>query len=58
MRDPMFDFESGEYLFSLSDDRAIDSDGDMFLRMSDCMAMDMETGELHMTSRWPDEREE
>lgn len=31
---------------------AIDSDGDMLMRMGDNMAMDMETGDLHFTSDW------
>lgn len=34
---------------------AIDSDGDLMMRMSDNMAMDMETGEMHFISGWSDE---
>lgn len=34
---------------------AIDSDGDMMMRMGDNMAMDMDSGELHIISSWEDE---
>lgn len=34
-----------------------DSDGNMMMRMSDNMAMDMDSGELHLTSSWDDDDE-
>jgi hypothetical protein len=34
---------------------AIDSDGDLLMRMGDNMAMDMDSGELHIISGWPNE---
>ena len=34
---------------------AIDSDGDMLMRMGDKMAMDMETGDIHFISDWSDD---
>lgn len=34
---------------------AIDSDGNMLIRMGDNMAMDMESGELYIVSSWEDE---
>ena len=30
-------------------------DGDMAMKMSDDMAMDMDSGEIHITSSWDDE---
>lgn len=30
----------------------MDMDGNMMMKMSDNMAMDMESGELHMISSW------
>ena len=33
---------------------AIDSDGDMLMRINDNMAMDIDTGELHFVSGWSD----
>ena len=34
---------------------AIDSDGDFLMRMGDNMAMDMDSGELHFISGWPND---
>ena len=36
----------------MSDDMGMDSDGDMMMRVGDNMAMDMDSGELHMVSGW------
>lgn len=46
------DYEDGNFAHAISDNMAIDSDGDMLMRMGDNMAMDMETGDLHFTSDW------
>ena len=43
---------------SISDNMAMDSDGDLMMRMGDHMAMDMDTGGIHMISSWPDDDEE
>ena len=50
-----FDFEDGSFAHSVSDNMAIDSGGDLLMRMGDNMAMDMDSGELHIISGWPDE---
>jgi hypothetical protein len=34
---------------------AIDSDGDLLMRIGDNMAMDMDSGEWHIISGWPNE---
>lgn len=47
-----YDFEDGDFAYSISDDMAIDSDGDLMLRMGDNMAMDMDSGDLHIISSW------
>lgn len=52
MKGPVYDYENGEYIYSTSDDLGMSSDGHMMMRMSDDMAMDMDTGELHMVSGW------
>ena len=36
----------------------VDSDGNYMMRMSDNMAMDMESGELHITSSWGDDEDD
>lgn len=43
-----FDFEDSDFAHSISDNMAIDSEGDLLMRMGDNMAMDMDSGELHM----------
>lgn len=50
-----YDFEDGDFAYSISDDMAIDSDGDLMLRTGDNMAMDMESGDLHIISSWSDD---
>ena len=45
-----FDFEDGDFANSISGNMAIDSDGDLLMRMWDNMAMDMDSGELHIIS--------
>ena len=34
---------------------AIDSNGDLMMRRGDNMAMDMDTGDIHLVSSWPDD---
>ena len=50
-----FDFEDGDFAFSISDNMAMDSDGDLMMRMGNNMAMDMDTGDIHMISSWPND---
>ena len=45
-----FDYEDDDFACSISDNIAIDSDGDLLIRMGDDMAMDMDSGELHIIS--------
>ena len=50
----IFDLEDGDFIFG-SEDTGFDSDGHMMSRMSDNMALDMDTGEIHMVSSWNEE---
>ena len=50
-----FDFEDGDYCYSISDNMAMNSDGDLMMRMGNNMAMNMDSGELHVVSGWDDE---
>ena len=52
-----FDYTDGDFVYFSSGGMAIDSDGDLMMRMGDGMAMDMETGELHIISSWPDDED-
>lgn len=53
-----FDFEDGDFAFSISDNMAMDSDGVLMMRMGNNMAMDMDTGDIHMISSWPNDDDE
>ena len=53
----LFDYSDSDIACSISDNMAINSNGDYLMRMGDDMAMDMQTGELHMTSNWPEDDE-
>ena len=54
----IFDYDNGDYAFSISDNMAMDSEGDLLLRISDNMAMDLDSGDLHFTSSWNDDDDE
>lgn len=43
-----FDYRDDDFAYSISDNMAIDSDGDLLMRMADNMAMDIDSGELHI----------
>lgn len=47
-----FDFDSENFCYSLTDNMAMDSDGNMLVRMSGNMAMDIDSGDLHIISSW------
>ena len=47
-----FDFQDGDFAFAVSDHMAMDSEGNMMMRMGNGMAMDMTSGELHIISGW------
>ncbi len=50
MSEHFFDYDDGDFAYTVSDNMAIDSDGNMMMRMGDNMAMDMDSGELHIIS--------
>ena len=52
MSDPIFDIDSWNPMFRISDDMAVDMDGRFAVRMGDNMAMDWDTGEMHFTTPW------
>ena len=57
MGNSLFDYSDSDIACSISDNMAINSNGDYLMRMGDDMAMDMQTGELHMTSNLPEDDE-
>ena len=53
-----FDYDDGNFAHTISDNMTIDSGGDLLMRMGDNMAMDMDSGELHIISGWSDDEDE
>ena len=41
----------------IDDMMAIDTEGDILMKMGDNMAVNMDTGELHLLSGWPNEED-
>ena len=52
MSKPIFDFSDGDLAFPVSNNMAMDFNGNVMMRMGDNMAIDMSSGELHLTSPW------
>lgn len=53
-----FDYYDGDFAYSISDNTAIDSDGNLLMKMGDNITMDMCSGELHIISGWPDDEDD
>lgn len=53
-----FDFDDDDFGMSISGNMAVDSKGNFMMRMSDNMAMDMDTGDIHFISGWSDDEDD
>ena len=53
-----FVFFSSRRRHTRSDNMAIDSDCDLLMRLGDNMAMDMDTGDIHIISSWSNDDED
>ena len=53
-----FDYDDADYGIAISNNMAVDSVGNLMMRVSDNRAMDMETGDIHFTSNWSSEDED
>lgn len=58
MGKPFFDYEDGDFTYSISDNMAIDSDGNLLMRMGDNIAMNMDSGEQHIISGWSNDEDD
>ena len=58
MSQQFFDYDDGDFAFSISDNMAMDSDGDLLMRMSDNMALDLDSGDVHFISSWRDDEDD
>lgn len=55
MSKSFFDYDDGDFLFAVSDNMAMDSAGDLMVRMSDNTVLDLNSGDIHFISSWEDE---
>ena len=53
-----FDYDGGNFAHTITDNMAIDFDGDLLMRMGDNMALDMDSGDLHFISGWSDKMDD
>ena len=57
MRKRLFDHKDEDYAQTISDNMAMNSDGDLMLRIGEHMAMDLDSDELHLVSEQSDDEE-
>ena len=55
MAKPIFDMDNNDFIFPISGTTGIDSDGNMMMRMTDTMTIDLDSGEMHFVSSWDDD---
>lgn len=48
-----FDFDDGDFVHPISDNIAIDDEGNLMMKIGNNMAIDMDSGEMHIVSEWP-----
>ena len=51
----LFDFSDGDVAWTISNDMAIDSQGNPMMRIGDSQAVDLNTGEIHFVYGWGQE---
>ena len=52
-----FDYDDGDFAYTISDNMAIDSGGHLMMHMCYNMSMDMDSGDIHFISSWNNENE-
>jgi len=58
MRKHFFDFKDGDLVHPISDKFAMDSDGDLMMRLNENMSMDLDSGDIHFTSSWSNNKKD
>ncbi len=54
----IFDYDDGDFIIKTNENAGMDSNGNLMVRMGDNLAMDMDSGDIHMISGWNDDEEE
>lgn len=47
-----FDYEDGDFVYTVSGNTAFNSNGDMLMRMSESTVLNVNTGDIHIISGW------
>lgn len=50
-----FDYDDGDFAYSISNNMAVNSKGDLLMRMNNNTAINMDTGNIHIISSRRDE---
>ena len=58
MSKQILDFNDGDLILSSSGNIGFVSDGNMMMKMSDNMALDMDSGEIHFVSSWDEDKDD
>ena len=53
---PIIDYDANKLLYPIFKSMTIDSDGNKYMRLSEHMAMDVNTGKIHAISSWPKDK--
>ena len=48
----IYDFSDDDFIFPMSDNMGISSDGELRMRMGDNLSFDLDSGDIHFTSPW------
>ena len=54
----LWDYDDDDFAVPVSDNLAMDPDGDLLMRMGDNLAMDLDSGDLHMISGWENDEDD
>ena len=58
MSNQIIDYNNGNLIQPISDTMGIDPEGNLHMRMTDTMSMDVVTGEVHFNSGWKNDKDE
>ena len=51
----IYDYDSDDFIYPISEDMALDSDANLYIKLDEDLVEDFERGGFHMISPWPDE---
>ena len=55
MSNSIFNYDDSDYIYPISNNTGLDSDGNFYMRIGNNMSINMDTGEMNFTSNWSDD---